>query len=42
VTSALEGRSTFTEAFRLLGCKKMSTFAELGHHVGVDVGGSAA
>ena len=42
VTSALEGRSTFTEAFRLLGCKKMSTFAELGHHVGVDVGGNAA
>jgi len=42
VISALEGRSTFTEAFRLLGCKKMSTFVELGHHVGVDVGGSAA
>jgi Zn-dependent peptidase ImmA (M78 family) len=41
VTSALEGRSTFTEAFRLLGCKKMSTFAELGHHVGVDVRESA-
>jgi Zn-dependent peptidase ImmA (M78 family) len=41
VTSALEGRSTFTEAFRLLGCKKMSTFTDLGHHVGVDVGGSA-
>jgi Zn-dependent peptidase ImmA (M78 family) len=39
VTSALEGRSTFTEAFRLLGCKKMSTFAELGRHVGVDIGG---
>lgn len=37
VTSALEGRSTFTEAFRLLGCRKMSTFAELGHHVGVPV-----
>jgi len=36
VTSALEGRSTFTEAFRLLGCKKMSTFTELGRHVGVD------
>jgi Zn-dependent peptidase ImmA (M78 family) len=41
VTSALEGRSTFTEAFRLLGCKKMSTFTELGNHVGVDVGGNA-
>jgi Zn-dependent peptidase ImmA (M78 family) len=40
VTSALEGRSTFTEALRLLGCKKMSTFAELGQHVGVDVSGS--
>lgn len=39
VTSALEGRSSFTEAFRLLGCKKMSTFAELGYQVGVDVGG---
>lgn len=37
VTSALEGRSTFVEAFRLLGCRKMSTFAELGHHVGVAV-----
>jgi Zn-dependent peptidase ImmA (M78 family) len=35
VTSALEGRSTFTEAFRLLGCRKMSTFTELGYHVGV-------
>lgn len=42
VASTLEGRSTFAEAFRLLGCKKMSTFAELGHHVGVDVGGNAA
>lgn len=43
VTSALEGRSTFTEAFRLLGCKKMSTFTELGRHVGVDAafGGEA-
>jgi len=42
VTSALEGQSTFTEAFRLLGCKKMSTFAELGHHVGINVEGSVA
>ena len=42
VTSALEGRSTFTEAFRLLGCKKMSTFNELGQHVGVDVGAGGA
>lgn len=39
VTSAMEGQSTFTEAFRLLGCKKMATFTELARHVGVDVGG---
>jgi Zn-dependent peptidase ImmA (M78 family) len=38
VTSTVEGRSTFNEAFRLLGCKKVSTFAELGRHVGVDTG----
>ncbi|MCC7349891.1 MAG: ImmA/IrrE family metallo-endopeptidase [Phycisphaerales bacterium] len=37
VTAALEGRSTMTEAFRLLGCRKMSTFTELAHHVEVDV-----
>jgi len=35
VTSTLEGRSTFTEAFRLVGCRRMSTFAELGNRVGV-------
>lgn len=37
VTSTWEGRSSFTEAFRLLGCRKMSTFREFGHSVGVDV-----
>ena len=37
VGSALEGRSSFTEAFRLLGFKKMSTFRELGHNLGMGV-----
>jgi Zn-dependent peptidase ImmA (M78 family) len=37
VTSTWEGRSTFTEAFRLLGFKKMSTFRELGQSVGVAI-----
>jgi len=35
VSSTLEGRTGFTEAFRMLGVKKMATFRELGHSVGV-------
>ena len=35
VTSAMEGRSSFTEAFRLLGCRKMETFRALGGRFGV-------
>jgi len=37
VVSTLEGRSSFTEAFRLLGFKKMATFHEIGRSFGVSV-----
>lgn len=35
VVSVFEGRTPFTEAFRLLGLRKMETFHELGHQLGV-------
>ena len=35
VVSALEGRTAFTETFRMLGLKKMETFNELGRSLGV-------
>lgn len=37
VVSTLEGRSSFTEAFRMIGLKKMETFHKLGHSVGLNV-----
>lgn len=35
VTSALEGRTTYTEAFQLLGLKKIETFNQLARTLGV-------
>ncbi len=36
VVSTLEGRTAFTETFRMLGLKKMKTFNELGRSLGVE------
>jgi Zn-dependent peptidase ImmA (M78 family) len=35
IVSTFEGRTSFTEAFRMLGLKKMATFRELGHRLEV-------
>lgn len=35
VSSALEGRTSFTEAFRLLGFKRMDTLRQVGHSLGI-------
>ncbi len=37
ITASMEGRTAFTEAFHLLGCRKTSTLMELGRSLGVHV-----
>lgn len=37
IVSTLEGQTSFTEAFRMLGLKKMTTFRALGHSLGVSI-----
>lgn len=36
IASTWEGRSTFTEAFRLLGCRNVKTLETLGEHLGME------
>ena len=36
VTSILERRTSFTESFRLLGFRRMTTFNRLAGHLGID------
>ena len=35
IARTLEGRSSFSEAFRLLGCRKVATLRKLGDELGV-------